>query len=234
MDVGSVELLLEELHEAVDLAEGRSRGGSIVELDSTVQSLCSALSRCASDAEFGAEDAQENMRRVCATLFDGGRSTPERRDLLGYLKRSVTIPGTSKVVVHKAREQLCNVIANFIPLAGTVLQPYMADIRQACLSLIKFEKASESAKSALGPLSQIMLNKLMTEETFRPLEVWDTLLDALRSTASVFHKQDGPKGAAMALLGMLVASFPHLFTATQVRMPPLQCCTHTTQRCAPL
>jgi hypothetical protein len=206
MDLDGLQLLLDELHAALD-------GETVQELDSTVQGICMAVSRVFADSEVDSTEFVEQARRVCAILCD----TSGARDAISYIRRSLAVAASTRGPIPKAREQLLYVLSNLIPLAREHVYIHLEAIHAVCLTVVRMDGTSDGAKAALAPLSTLLTHTLLSADTFKAAEVFMTVIDAVRSTASVYHKQDGPKGMAFAFLGQLVATYPDCFDAKKVR-----------------
>ena len=146
-------------------------------------------------------------------IAPGGTTGGGARDVLTYMRRSVKLPGSSRAAVHKAREAVAYLVANFVTQAPRAVVPHLTAIRDTCVACVKQEGASEAARAVLAPLNAIAAGRCMGAPAFRPAEVWATLVTELRATPSVYHKQNGPKGAAFATLGVIAAAYPAEFDA---------------------
>jgi hypothetical protein len=77
-------------------------------------------------------------------------------------------------------------------------------------------RAMVGARAVLAPLRRLLEGRLLSSEVFGPGEVLNKLTDAVRSTSSAYHKTPSARGEALALMGLVVDTYPAAFVDSVV------------------
>jgi len=209
-------ILLQDLHTTLhDVETGRA---SSMELDSTLQAVCTAAARI--EAFDDEAEAAAYCRRLCDGLFT--RSDSGDLSILKFVERAVDAArskaGTSSAAaaLNKAVEAALFAVSNLHIVARSGVSPHVLRIRKTCLYVVQHTRSSGPAQACLAPLQAMLRERLVTASKFMPKEVWAMLQASHATTGHPYHLGGNAQAACFVTLGLLVAVFPGLFSLKQL------------------